>query len=44
MAKIQTETPDIAEFLILINQHFGKPVAVFVKNGDEVLLSTGKVR
>lgn len=38
---IQTKAPDVAEFLIAINKHYGKPAAVVVRIGGDVVFSKG---
>lgn len=39
--RIQTEEPPLAEFLTAFNATFGKPEALAVKLGDEVVINQG---
>lgn len=40
-SRIQTEEPPLAEFLTAFNATFGKPEAMAVKLGDEVVINQG---
>lgn len=39
--KIQEQAPDVAELMLAVNDVFGKPAAVAVKIGSEVVLNSG---
>lgn len=41
--KIQWQAPEVANFLMSVKEAFGKPAAVLVKIGDDVVLEKGDI-